>query len=110
MDEVRFYTEHVFNPCGGDPAKDDIAVVIPHWICGRICEMVHDHIFERGGAFRERGSAFRAFINAGKAWVIGYHQCVAVAAGPPGKEGRAELERLTWEAVKKGALVVTTLT
>lgn len=64
-------------------------------------DMVHDHILERGGAFRERGGAFRALINAGKAWVISYHECVAVAASLPGKERRAELERLTWEAVKK---------
>jgi len=43
----------------------------------------------------------RALISAGKAWVIAYHECVTVAAGLPGKERRAELERLTWEAVKK---------
>ncbi|MGA2239955.1 MAG: hypothetical protein ABSG74_12155 [Candidatus Bathyarchaeia archaeon] len=41
--------------------------------------MVHDHILERGGALR-------ALINAVKAWVIAYHECVAVAAGLPGKE------------------------
>ena len=64
-------------------------------------DMVHDHILERGAAFRERGGALRALINTGKAWVIAYHECVAVAAGLPGKERRAELERLTWEAVKK---------
>jgi hypothetical protein len=62
---------------------------------------VHDHILQRGAAFREKGAALRALINAGKAWVIAYHECVAVAAGLPGKERRAELERLTWEAVKK---------
>jgi len=63
--------------------------------------MVHDHILERGVAFRERGVALRALISAGKAWVIAYQKCVAVAGGLPGKERRAELERLTWEAVKK---------
>jgi hypothetical protein len=63
--------------------------------------LAHDHILERGGAFRERGGALRALINAGKAWVIAYHECVAVAGALPGKERRAELEKLTWEAVKK---------
>ena len=63
--------------------------------------LVHDHILERGGAFRERGGALRAFINTGKAWIIVYHECVAVAGALPGKERRAELEKLTWEAVKK---------
>jgi len=43
--------------------------------------MAHDHILERGGAFRERGGVFRTLINAGKAWVIGYHECVALSAG-----------------------------
>jgi hypothetical protein len=33
--------------------------------------MVHDHILERGAAFRERGAAFRALVNAGKVWVMG---------------------------------------
>ena len=63
--------------------------------------MVHDHILQRGAASRERGAALRALINAGKAWVIAYHECVAIAGALPGKERRAELERLTWEAVKK---------
>jgi len=63
--------------------------------------MVHDHILQRGAAFRERGAALRTFINAGKAWVIGYREDVAIAGALPGKERRAELERLTWEAVKK---------
>ena len=63
--------------------------------------MVHDHILQRGAAFRERGAAFRVLINAGKAWVIAYRECVAVAGVLPGKARRAELERLTWEAVKK---------
>jgi hypothetical protein len=63
--------------------------------------MVHDHILQRGAALRERGAALRALINAGKAWVIAYHECVAVAGVLPGKERRAELEKLTWEAVKK---------
>ncbi|MGA2239878.1 MAG: hypothetical protein ABSG74_11765 [Candidatus Bathyarchaeia archaeon] len=49
-------------------------------------ETVHDHILERGGAFRERGGALRALINAGKTWLIAYHECVAVAASLPGKE------------------------
>ena len=43
----------------------------------------------------------RAFINTGKAWVVAYHECVGVAGALPGKERRAELEKLTWEAVKK---------
>jgi len=63
--------------------------------------LVHDDILQRGAAFREKGAALRALINAGKAWLNAYHECVAVAAGLPGKERRAELERLTWEAVKK---------
>jgi hypothetical protein len=63
--------------------------------------MVHDHILERGAGFRERGAALRAFINAGKAWVIAYHGSVVIAGALPGKERRAELEKLTWEAVKK---------
>ena len=63
--------------------------------------VVHDHILQRGAAFRERGAALRALINAGKAWVIAYYECVAVAGVLPGKERRAELEKLTWEAVKK---------
>jgi hypothetical protein len=63
--------------------------------------MIHDHILQRGAALRERGAALRALINAGKAWVIAYHECVAVAGVLPGKERRTELEKLTWEAVKK---------
>ncbi len=65
--------------------------------------IVHDHILQRGAALRERGAALRAFINAGKAWIIAYHECVsiAVAGTLPGKQRRAELEKLTWEAVKK---------
>ena len=63
--------------------------------------MVHDHILERGAGLRERGAALRAFINAGKEWVIAYHGCVVIAGALPGKERRAELEKLTWEAVKK---------
>jgi hypothetical protein len=43
--------------------------------------MVHDHILQRGAAFRERGAAFRALIDAGKAWVIVYNELVAVAGG-----------------------------
>jgi hypothetical protein len=34
--------------------------------------MVRDHILQRGAAFRERGAALRALINAGKAWIIAY--------------------------------------
>jgi hypothetical protein len=66
-------------------------------------DMVHDHILQSGAAFRESGAAFRAFINAVKAWVIDYRECVLIAGGGalPAKERRAELERLTWEAVKK---------
>jgi len=63
--------------------------------------MVHDHILERGAVFRERGAAFRALSNAGKAWVMAYYERVAVAGALPGKERRAELEKLTWNAVKK---------
>ena len=94
--------------------------------------MVHDHILERGAAFRERGGTLRALINAGKAyqegvpvseyvremvhdhilqrgarlrtlsnavkaWLIAYHECVAVTGGLPGKERRAELvSRSSW--------------
>jgi hypothetical protein len=62
--------------------------------------MMHDHILERGAAFREGGAALRALSNTVKAWLIVYHECVAIA-GLPGKERRAELEKLTWDAVKK---------
>jgi hypothetical protein len=67
----------------------------------RVRGMVHDHILQRGAGFRESGAGLRAPVRAGKAWVIAYHECVALAAGLPGKERRAELERLTWEAAKK---------
>jgi len=50
--------------------------------------MTHDEILKRG-------AAFGALTNAGKAWLIAYHECIAVAGGLPGKERRAELERLT---------------
>jgi len=43
-------------------------------------EMVREHILQRGARFRESGARLRALINAGKAWVIAYHRCVAVAA------------------------------
>jgi len=108
--------------------------------------MVHDHILERGGTFRERGAALRALINAGKAyqeglpvseyvhemvhdqilqkgarfketgarlrtlsnavktWLIAYHECVAVAAGLPGKERRAELASRIQGASQSGHL------
>jgi len=72
---------------------------IPGAECVR--QMVREHILQRGARFRESGAPLRALISAGKAWVIAYHECVTVAAGLPGKERRAELERLTWEAVKK---------
>jgi hypothetical protein len=64
-------------------------------------DMFHDHILVRGAAFRERGAAFTALINAGKAWVMAYYECVGIAAQLPGKDRRAELEKLTWDAVKK---------
>jgi hypothetical protein len=70
--------------------------------------MVHDHILQSGAAFRESGAAFRAFINAGKAWVIAYHGEVVVAGALPAKQRRAELEKLTWEAVKKAHEFVQT--
>jgi len=63
--------------------------------------MVHDHILQRGAGFRESGAGLRALVRAGKAWVIAYRECVAVAAGLPGKERRTELEKLTWNAVKR---------
>ena len=60
-------------------------------------EMVHDHILQRGARFRETGARLRVLSNAVKAWLIAYHECVAVAAGLPGKERRAELvSRSTW--------------
>jgi len=40
MDEVRFYSAHVFNSRQDDPDKCDIAVVIPNWIHGRVCELL----------------------------------------------------------------------
>jgi hypothetical protein len=55
--------------------------------------MMHDHILERG-------AALRTLSNAVNAWLIVYHERVAIA-GLPGKERRAELEKLTWDAVKK---------
>jgi hypothetical protein len=63
-------------------------------------EMVHDHILQRGARFRGTGARLRALSNAAKAWLVAYHRCVAIA-GLPGKERRAELEKLTWDAVKK---------
>jgi len=63
--------------------------------------MVHDHIHERGAGFLESGAGLRALVRAGKVWVIAYHECIALAADLPREERRAELERLTWEAVKK---------
>jgi hypothetical protein len=70
--------------------------------------MVHDHILERGAEFSQAGVRFsqgdvrlKAMIMAIKAWLIAYYQSVAIAGQLPGKERRAELERLTWEAVKK---------
>jgi len=66
--------------------------------------MMYDHLLERGATFRERGVAFGALINVGKAWVIGYYERVTVARELLGKERRPELERLKWEAVKKQSL------
>ena len=43
----------------------------------------------------------KALVRAGKAWVIVHHECVALAAGLPGKKRRTELETPTWESVKK---------
>jgi hypothetical protein len=63
--------------------------------------MEHDYILQRGAALRERGAALRVLINAGKAWVIAYHEDVAIAGALPGKERRAELEKLTWDALEK---------
>jgi hypothetical protein len=31
-------------------------------------DMVNAYILERGAALRERGAAFRGFVNAGKTW------------------------------------------
>jgi hypothetical protein len=70
--------------------------------------MVHDEILKRGASFRERGTAFGALSNAVKAWFKAYDACVAVAAQLPGKERRAELEKLTWNAVKKAHQFVET--
>jgi len=64
-------------------------------------EMVHDHILQRGGRFRETGVRLRVLSSAVKAWLIAYHESVAIAGQLPGKERRAELEKLTWDAVKK---------
>ncbi|HXZ98106.1 MAG TPA: hypothetical protein VED24_01930, partial [Candidatus Acidoferrum sp.] len=63
--------------------------------------MAHDEILKRGTSFRERGTAFGALSNAVKAWLMTYYACVEIAGQLPGKERRAELERLTWNAVKK---------
>ena len=41
--------------------------------------MIHDHILQSGAASRESGAALRALINAGKAWIIAYHERVAIA-------------------------------
>jgi hypothetical protein len=46
-------------------------------------EMVHDHILQRGARFRETGARLRVLSNAVKAWLIAYHECVALAAGLP---------------------------
>ena len=54
--------------------------------------MMHDNILERGAAFRERGAALGVLSNAVNAWLIVYHECVAIA-DLPGKERRAELEK-----------------
>jgi len=48
--------------------------------------LVRGYILQRGARFRESGARLRALINAGKAWVIAYHECVALVTGLPGKE------------------------
>jgi hypothetical protein len=63
--------------------------------------MAHDEILKRGASFQERGTAFRALTHSVKAWLMTYYACVEIAGQLPGKERRAELERLTWNAVKK---------
>jgi len=60
-------------------------------------EMVHDHILQRG-------ARLRVLSNAVKAWLIAYHECVAVAAGLPGKERRAELVSRIQGASQSGHL------
>jgi hypothetical protein len=72
-------------------------VSFPEYVRG----LFHDHILQRGGAFREKGGVLRALSNAVKAWLMAYHECVPIAAQLPGKERRVELEKLTWNAVKK---------
>ena len=57
--------------------------------------MVHDHILQRGAGLRERGAGLRVFINAGRPWIIAYHEPVAITGALPGKERRAEFEKLT---------------
>ena len=57
-------------------------------------DMIHDHILERG-------ASFMSFVNAGKAWLMAYHEAVPIAGALPAKDRRAELEKLTWDAVKK---------
>jgi len=49
--------------------------------------MAHDEILKRGAAFRERGASFTALINAGKEWVMDYHECLIVAGKPARKAG-----------------------
>jgi hypothetical protein len=63
--------------------------------------MAHDEILKRGASFRERGIAFRALSNAAKAWLMSYHACVGIVGQLSGKERRAELEKPTWNAVKR---------
>jgi hypothetical protein len=41
-------------------------------------EVVHDHILQKGALFREKGALLRALSNAVKAWLVAYHECVAV--------------------------------
>jgi hypothetical protein len=50
-------------------------VPLAEYVHGR----VYDHSFERGAGLRERGAALRALINAGKRWLIAYHESVAIA-------------------------------
>ena len=49
-------------------------------------EMVHDHILQRRARFRETEARLRTLSNPVKAWLIAYHEYVAVAEGLPGKE------------------------
>jgi hypothetical protein len=69
----------------GDDEKrlsHDVGVPVSEYVR----EMVHDHILQRGARFREPGARLRVLSNTVKTWLTAYHECVAVAAGLPGKE------------------------